>query len=43
MCAGAQRSVIVTPEQGYGDKGYDEIPAGAKFELQIEILSLSKA
>lgn len=35
-----QRSVIVPPEQGYGDKGIDEIPGGATIELQIEVLEL---
>jgi FKBP-type peptidyl-prolyl cis-trans isomerase len=38
----AQRSVMVTPDQGYGDKGFDEIPGGATFEMQIEVLSIAK-
>lgn len=33
-----QRSVIVTADEGYGDSGYDEIPAGATVELLIEVL-----
>jgi FKBP-type peptidyl-prolyl cis-trans isomerase len=38
-----QRSVIVPPEKGYGDKGYDEVPGGATVELLIEVLDFGKA
>lgn len=38
-----QRSVIVTPDLGYGDAGYEEVPGGATIEMQIEILEVSRA
>ena len=40
---GVQRSVIVTPDQGYGDNGYDEVPGGATVELIIEVLDYKSA
>lgn len=43
MKKGGKRSIIVTPEQGYGDEGMLEIPPGTQFELQVEILDISKA
>ena len=33
-----QRSVLVPPELGYGDKGEQEILPGESFELLIEVL-----
>lgn len=36
-----QRSVIVPPAVGYGDQGLMEIPPGATFELQVELLEIS--
>ena len=39
MRVGGRRSVIVPPELGFGDRGEQEIPPGATFELQIEVLS----
>ena len=38
-----QRSVIVTPDQGYGDAGYDEVPGNATLEMQIEVLEVGRA
>jgi hypothetical protein len=35
-----QRSVIVSPDLGYGDKGIDETPGGATIELQIGLLEV---
>eukprot|EP00899_Mesostigma_viride_P025549 jgi/Mesvir1/6179/Mv00868-RA.1 len=43
MKVGGQRTVIVTPELGFGEKGYAEIPPGASFTLDIELLQLKKA
>lgn len=40
MRVGGKRSVLVPPELGYGEKGYLEIPAGATFELQVELLDV---
>jgi len=37
-----QRSVMVTPQLGYGEKGQEEIPPGATFEMQIEVLEIQK-
>ncbi|KAL3734435.1 hypothetical protein ACJRO7_023742 [Eucalyptus globulus] len=38
MKVGGKRTVIVPPEAGYGQKGMAEIPPGATFELNIELL-----
>lgn len=38
-----QRSVIVTPDQGYGEQGYEEVPGGATVELVIEVLDYKTA
>ncbi|EPS65774.1 hypothetical protein M569_09003, partial [Genlisea aurea] len=40
MKVGGKRTVIVTPEAGYGSKGMNEIPPGAEFELNIELLQV---
>ncbi|XVE94381.1 hypothetical protein REPUB_Repub02eG0003800 [Reevesia pubescens] len=40
MKVGGKRTVIVAPEAGYGQKGMNEIPAGATFELDIEHLQV---
>ncbi|XP_022772543.1 peptidyl-prolyl cis-trans isomerase FKBP18, chloroplastic [Durio zibethinus] len=40
MKVGGKRTVIVPPEAGYGQKGMNEIPAGASFELNIELLQV---
>ena len=40
MRAGEKRFVLVPPELGYGDKGEQEIPPGATFEMMIELLSI---
>ncbi len=41
LCACPQRSIIVPPEVGYGDKGLQEIPPNGTFELRVEILSIA--
>ena len=41
MRVGGKRSLIVPPELGYGDKGEQEIPPGATFELRVEVLAVS--
>ncbi|XP_008804607.2 peptidyl-prolyl cis-trans isomerase FKBP18, chloroplastic isoform X1 [Phoenix dactylifera] len=38
MKVGGKRVVIVPPEAGYGKKGMNEIPPGATFELDVELL-----
>ncbi|XP_062165406.1 peptidyl-prolyl cis-trans isomerase FKBP18, chloroplastic [Alnus glutinosa] len=38
MKVGGKRTVLVPPEAGYGQKGMNEIPPGATFELNIELL-----
>lgn len=40
MRVGGKRSVMVPPELGFGDQGEQEIPPGATFELQIEVLGV---
>ncbi|KAL4311012.1 hypothetical protein GQ457_01G008380 [Hibiscus cannabinus] len=40
MKVGGKRTVIVPPEAGYGKKGMNEIPPGAEFELNIELLQV---
>lgn len=40
MKVGGKRTVIVPPEAGYGQKGMNEIPPGATFELNIELLEV---
>ncbi|KAK9271083.1 hypothetical protein L1049_026672 [Liquidambar formosana] len=40
MKVGGKRTVIVPPEAGYGQKGMNEIPPGATFELNIELLQV---
>ncbi|PIN14673.1 Peptidylprolyl isomerase [Handroanthus impetiginosus] len=40
MRVGGKRTVIVPPEAGYGPKGMNEIPPGAEFELNIELLQV---
>ncbi|XP_062099502.1 peptidyl-prolyl cis-trans isomerase FKBP18, chloroplastic isoform X2 [Humulus lupulus] len=41
MKVGGKRAVIVPPELGYGNKGSNEIPPGATFELNIELLQVN--
>ncbi|KAK3010627.1 hypothetical protein RJ639_012330 [Escallonia herrerae] len=41
MKVGGKRTVIVPPEAGYGKKGMNEIPPGATFELNLELLEIS--
>lgn len=43
MRVGGKRRIIVTPELGYGAKGFAEIPPGAEFELNIELLDVKPA
>lgn len=40
MRLGAQRTVIVPPEVGYGKKGMNEIPPDGTFELNVELLQV---
>ncbi|KAL0361879.1 UNVERIFIED_CONTAM: Peptidyl-prolyl cis-trans isomerase FKBP18, chloroplastic [Sesamum radiatum] len=40
MRVGGKRTVIIPPEAGYGPKGMNEIPPGAEFELNIELLQV---
>ncbi|XP_057531647.1 peptidyl-prolyl cis-trans isomerase FKBP18, chloroplastic [Amaranthus tricolor] len=40
MKVGGKRTVIVPPEIGYGKKGSNEIPPGATFNLNIELLQV---
>ncbi|KAB1225834.1 Peptidyl-prolyl cis-trans isomerase FKBP18, chloroplastic [Morella rubra] len=40
MKVGGKRTVIVPPEAGYGQKGMNEIPPGATFELNLELLEV---
>ncbi|CAI5475962.1 unnamed protein product [Closterium sp. Yama58-4] len=40
MREGGKRTVIVPPEQGYGDKGLAEIPPGATIQLTVELLEV---
>ncbi|KAF6159780.1 hypothetical protein GIB67_030038 [Kingdonia uniflora] len=40
MKVGGKRTVIVPPEVGYGKKGMNEIPPGATFELNVEVLQV---
>lgn len=40
MKVGGKRTVIVPPEAGYGKKGMNEIPPGATFDLNIELLQI---
>ncbi|KAJ7966995.1 Peptidylprolyl isomerase [Quillaja saponaria] len=41
MRVGGKRTVIVPPEAGYGQKGMNEIPPGATFELNVELLQIA--
>lgn len=41
MKVGGKRTVIVPPEVGYGQKGSNEIPPGATFNLNIELLQVT--
>ncbi|KAK7310662.1 hypothetical protein RJT34_08298 [Clitoria ternatea] len=40
MRVGGKRTVIVPPQNGYGPKGMNEIPPGATFELNVELLEV---
>ncbi|KAF8406728.1 hypothetical protein HHK36_008820 [Tetracentron sinense] len=40
MKVGGKRTIIVPPEAGYGQKGMNEIPPGATFELNVELLQV---
>ncbi|KAH7439067.1 hypothetical protein KP509_04G043700 [Ceratopteris richardii] len=40
MRVGGKRRVVVPPELGYGNKGSNEIPPGATFEMDIELLGI---
>ncbi|MED6183805.1 Peptidyl-prolyl cis-trans isomerase fkbp18, chloroplastic [Stylosanthes scabra] len=40
MRVGGKRTVIVPPESGYAQRGMNEIPPGATFELNVELLEI---
>ncbi|XP_061372810.1 peptidyl-prolyl cis-trans isomerase FKBP18, chloroplastic [Gastrolobium bilobum] len=40
MRVGGKRTVIVPPENGYGQRGMNEIPPGGTFELNVELLQV---
>ncbi|PIA56915.1 hypothetical protein AQUCO_00700932v1 [Aquilegia coerulea] len=40
MKVGGKRTVIVPPEAGYGKRGLNEIPPGATFQLNVELLEV---
>nr|AFK45513.1 unknown [Lotus japonicus] len=40
MRVGGKRTVLVPPENGYGKRGMNEIPPGATFEMNIELLQV---
>ncbi|XP_024538891.1 peptidyl-prolyl cis-trans isomerase FKBP18, chloroplastic [Selaginella moellendorffii] len=42
MRVGGKRTVIVTPDVGYGDRGMNEIPPKATFDMSVELLELKK-
>ncbi|KAI3725578.1 hypothetical protein L1987_65368 [Smallanthus sonchifolius] len=42
MKVGGKRTVIVPPEAGYGKKGLNEIPPGATFQLNLELLQVMR-
>ena len=43
MRVGGKRQIVVTPELGYGEEGYNEIPPGKNFLLEIELLDIKRA
>lgn len=43
MRVGGRRTVIVPPELGYADKGLNEIPPGATFQMDVELLEVKSA
>ncbi|PWA42797.1 peptidyl-prolyl cis-trans isomerase FKBP18, chloroplastic [Artemisia annua] len=42
MKVGGKRRVIVPPEAGYGKKGQNEIPPNTTFELNLELLQVTR-
>ncbi|XP_059637253.1 peptidyl-prolyl cis-trans isomerase FKBP18, chloroplastic isoform X2 [Cornus florida] len=40
MKVGGKRTVIIPPEAGYGQRGMSEIPPGATFQLNVELLQV---
>ncbi|KMZ60657.1 hypothetical protein ZOSMA_584G00030 [Zostera marina] len=40
MRVGGERRVIVPSKLGYGQKGMNEIPRGATFELNVQLLKV---
>ncbi|XP_057858967.1 peptidyl-prolyl cis-trans isomerase FKBP18, chloroplastic [Cryptomeria japonica] len=40
MHVGGQRTVVVTPEVGYGKRSMNEIPPNGTFELNVELLEV---
>ncbi|GKD51295.1 peptidyl-prolyl cis-trans isomerase FKBP18, chloroplastic [Tanacetum coccineum] len=42
MKVGGKRRVIVPPEAGYGKRGQAEIPPNTSFELNLELLQVTR-
>lgn len=42
MREGGKRTVIVPPDVGYEDIGYNEIPPDATITMEVEVLSVRK-
>lgn len=40
MRVGGKRRVVVPPELGFGSRGSNEIPPGATFQMDIELLEI---
>ena len=40
---GGQRNIVVPADVGYGDEGEGEIPPGASFLLEVELLDARRA
>eukprot|EP00250_Pteridium_aquilinum_P003601 c13909_g1_i1 orf=334-1098(-) len=43
MRVGGKRRVVVPPELGFGSKGSNEIPPGATFQMDIELLEIKNS
>ena len=43
MRVGGRRNIIVSPDVGYADEGEGEIPPGATFKLEVELLDVRSA
>jgi len=43
MRTGGRRTITVPPDVGYEDIGQGEIPPGASFQLEVELLQVKNA